>query len=93
MKKEEVKATDDGCASVASLSKWLANDPTSAKKKRHVRRGRNILSKTRQFEQDSDNVIIMEAKISRGAVGDKKKWLQNAFQAPIEEDDEDAIIM
>ena len=89
MKKEEVKATDDGCASVASLSKWLANDPTSAKKKRHVRRGRNILSKTRQFEQDSDNVIIMEAKISRGAVGDKKKWLQNAFQAPIEEDDED----
>jgi len=89
VKKEEVKATDDGHASVASLSKWLANDPTSAKKKRHVRRGRNIFNKSRQFEQDSDNVIVMEANIARGAVGDKKKWLQNAFQAPIEEDDED----
>ena len=86
---EEVKATDDGYASVASLSKWLEADPTSEKKKRHVRRGRNIISKSRQFETDSDNVIVMEAQISRGAVGDKKKWLQNAFQTTIEEDNED----
>eukprot|EP00535_Pseudo-nitzschia_heimii_P000349 CAMPEP_0197187058 /NCGR_PEP_ID=MMETSP1423-20130617/15140_1 /TAXON_ID=476441 /ORGANISM="Pseudo-nitzschia heimii, Strain UNC1101" /LENGTH=558 /DNA_ID=CAMNT_0042638537 /DNA_START=72 /DNA_END=1748 /DNA_ORIENTATION=- len=88
-KKVEVKATDDGYASVASLSKWLEADPTSAKKKRHVRRGRNIISKSRQFETDSGNVIVMEAQISRGAVGDKKKWLQNAFQSTIEEDNED----
>jgi len=87
--KEAVKATDDGHASVASLSKWLEADPTSAKKKRHVRRGRNIISKSRQFEQDSENFIVMESKISRGAVGDKKKWLQNAFQSTIEEDGED----
>ena len=88
-KKEEVKATDDVCASVASLSKWLANDPTSAKKKRHVRRGRNIVSKSRQFENDIENNIVFESKISRGAVGDKKKWLQNAFHST-EEDEDDA---
>mmetsp|Transcript_26983 Transcript_26983/g.59485 ORF Transcript_26983/g.59485 Transcript_26983/m.59485 type:complete len:628 (+) Transcript_26983:137-2020(+) len=87
--KEEVKATDDGYASVASLSKWLENDPTSEKKKRHVRRGRNIISKSRQFEKDNENVIIMENHISRGAVGDKKKWLQNAFHSTAEEDGDD----
>ena len=87
-KKVEVKATDDGYASVASLSKWLENDPTSAKKKRHIRRGRNILTKSRQFEQEDENVVIMDAHISRGAVGDKKKWLQNAFQSTIEEEDD-----
>jgi len=88
-RKEEVKATDDGHASVASLSKWLEADPTSAKKKRHVRRGRNIISKSRQYEKDNEVVIIMESQISRGAVGNKKKWLQNAFQSTIEEDGED----
>jgi hypothetical protein len=89
--KEEVKATDDSHASVASLSKWLASDPTSAKKKRHVRRGRNIISKSRQFEKDLKNVVIMEeSKIARGAVGDRKKWLQSAFRSSVEEDrDED----
>ncbi len=87
-RKEKVEATDDGYASVASLSKWLENDPTSAKKKRHVRRGRNIVSRSRQFEKDSESEIIVEAKISRGAVGDKKKWLQNAFQSNTEEDDD-----
>ena len=85
-RKEDVKATDEGFASVASLSKWLENDPTSSKKKIHVRRGRNIVSKSRQFESGNDN-IIFEAKISRGAVGDKKKWLQNAFQSEEDEDD------
>jgi hypothetical protein len=85
--KEEVKATDDGYASVASLSKWLENDPTSAKKKRHVLRGRNIVSRSRQFEQNDK--VVVEAQISRGAVGDKKKWLQKAF-GTAEEDEEDA---
>lgn len=84
-----VQATDEGYASVKSLSKWLEADPTSAKKKKHVRRGRNIISKSRQFEKDMEDVIILETKISRGAVGDKKKWLQNAFQSVEEEPDED----
>ena len=91
--KEAVKATDDSHASVASLSKWLASDPTSAKKLRHVRRGRNIISKSRQFEKDLENVVVMEeSKIARGAVGDRKKWLQSAFRSSVEEDrgDDDA---
>ena len=33
-------------------------------------------------------MVIMDAHISRGAVGDKKKWLQNAFQSTIEEEDD-----
>lgn len=86
---EGVQATDDGYASVASLSKWLESDPTSAKKKRHVRRGRNIISKSRQFEKDQEDVVILESKISRGAVGDKKNWLQNAFQSTVEEEPDD----
>jgi len=89
VKKEEVKATDDGYASVASLSKWLEADPTSAKKKRHVRRGRNIISKSRQFEKDLENTIVMESKIPRGAVGDRKKWLHSAFRSSAEEDRDD----
>eukprot|EP00536_Pseudo-nitzschia_multiseries_P005672 jgi/Psemu1/318710/estExt_fgenesh1_pm.C_1090002 len=86
---EGVQATDEGYASVASLSKWLESDPTASKKKRQVRRGRNILSKSRQFEKDQGDVIIVENNISRGAVGDKKKWLQNAFQGSAEEDPDD----
>jgi len=88
-KKEEVKATDDGYASVASLSKWLEADPTSAKKKRHVRRGRNIISKSRQFEKDLENTVVIESKITRGAVGDRKKWLNTAFRSSAEEDRDD----
>mmetsp|Transcript_26095 Transcript_26095/g.57168 ORF Transcript_26095/g.57168 Transcript_26095/m.57168 type:complete len:614 (+) Transcript_26095:26-1867(+) len=86
---EGVQATDEGYASVASLSKWLESDPTAAKKMRHVRRGRNIISKSRQFEKDQGDVIIMESNISRGAVGDKKKWLKNAFQFTEEENPDD----
>ena len=80
-KKEEIEATDNGHASVASLSKWLASDPTSERKKKHVRRGRNVISKSRQFEKDLENVVIMESNISRGAVGHKTKWLQSAFKS------------
>jgi hypothetical protein len=86
MQREHVKATDEGYASVAELSKWLASDPTSAKKKKHIRRGRNVIMKSRQFEKDQENIIIVENNISRGAVKDKQKWLQTAFK----ESDEDA---
>ena len=77
--KEGVQATNDGYASVAQLSQWLANDPTSTKKKRHVRRGKNVINKSRQFEKDREDVIIIESSISRGAVSNKKKWLKDAF--------------
>jgi hypothetical protein len=41
--------------------------------------------KSRQFEKDLENVIIVENNISRGAVKDKQKWLQTAFRE--QEDD------
>ncbi|KAG7355455.1 hypothetical protein IV203_000141 [Nitzschia inconspicua] len=78
--REQVKATDEGCASVAELSKWLASNPTSAKKKKHVRRGRNVILKSRQFEKDQENIIIVENNIPRGSVQNKKQWLQAAFK-------------
>lgn len=90
MQREQVKATDEGYASVADLSKWLASDPTSAKKKKHVRRGRNVIMKSRQFEKDQENVIIVENSISRGAVKDRQKWLQGAFHHQHNDDDDGA---
>jgi hypothetical protein len=78
-RKKEIKATDDGYASVAKLSQWLANDPTSTKKKRHVRMGRNVISKSRQFDKGMEDVIVVENNITRGAVSDRKKWLNIAF--------------
>ena len=81
-----VMATDEGYASVKELSQWLASDPTSTKKKKQVRRGRNVILKSRQFEKGQENVIIVENKISKGAVKDKQKWLQSAFH----KDDDDA---
>lgn len=89
-RKEPVAATNDGHASVAELSQWLANDPTATKKKRHVRRGRNVITKSRKFEKDLEDVIVIENKIPRGNVKDRKKWLQDAFH---EEDDDSDIGM
>jgi hypothetical protein len=85
----DVQATDEGYASVAKLSQWLASDPTSTKKKKQIRRGANVISKSRQFEKDQEHVIIVENHISRGAVTDKKKWLQNAFRHEESDDGDD----
>lgn len=84
--KNEVQATNDGYASVAKLSAWLADDPTSTKKLRHVRKGRNVIAKSRKFEKDMEGIIVEEAQISKGAVSDKKKWLSGAFH---NDDDKD----
>ena len=80
LRHEEVQATNDGYASVARLSEWLANDPTSTKKKKHVRRGKNVITKSRTFEKDAENVILIETKMPRGAVQDRKKWIQGALR-------------
>jgi len=86
VQKEGVQATNEGYASVATLSQWLANDPTSTKKKRHVRRGKNVINKSRQFEKDLEDVIVIESNISRGAVSDRKKFFKDVFHG--EEDSE-----
>jgi hypothetical protein len=80
MRPDEVQATNEGYASVAKLSEWLANDPTSTKKKKHVRRGKNIISKSRTFEKDMENVIVIETNMPRGAVKDRTKMIQCAFK-------------
>jgi hypothetical protein len=82
IRKDEVQATNEGYASVAKLSEWLANDPTSTKKKKHVRRGKNVISKSRNYEKDLENVIVIETNIPRGGVQDKKKMIQGAFGSP-----------
>jgi hypothetical protein len=80
--KDEVQATNEGYASVAKLSEWLANDPTSTKKIKHIRRGKNVISKSRNYEKELDNVIVIESNIPRGGVQDKKKIIQGAFGSP-----------
>ena len=65
---------------------WLANDPMSTKKKKHVRKGRNVISKSRQFEKDMEDVIIVENNIARGSVVNQKKWLQEAFHEDRDDD-------
>mmetsp|Transcript_40613 Transcript_40613/g.98092 ORF Transcript_40613/g.98092 Transcript_40613/m.98092 type:complete len:326 (+) Transcript_40613:1872-2849(+) len=81
-----IEATDDGFASVATLSQWLSSDPTASKKKKmSVRRGRNVSYKSRKFDRGQENVIVRENHIQRGSVSDKKNWLKNAFQNMDEE--------
>lgn len=87
-RQETIEATNDGYASVAKLSEWLAADPTSTKKKKHVRRGRNVIARSRKFEKDLENVIVVENHITRGSVSKHKEWLQGAFHD--ESDNEEA---
>ena len=92
-KKEHVgiKATDDGKASVAKLSEWLANDPTSKKKVSNIRRGKNISYKARNFEKSQLHEIAKASHIQKGSVTDKKNWLKNAFHLEEEEAPEDEL--
>ena len=89
--KEQVMATDEGYASVKELSQWLAADPTSTKKKKQVRRGRNVILKSRHFESSND-VVMVENNISKGAVKDRQKWLSNAFHKNDEEDECGSVV-
>lgn len=72
----EVQATNEGYASVAKLSAWLADDPTRTKKVKQIRRGANILAKSRTFDKGLANVIIEQNNIQQGNVGSRKKWLE-----------------
>jgi hypothetical protein len=58
---ENVQATDDGYASVKKLASWLADDPTKKKEVvGHVRKGINVISKSRKFEKELEDVILDE---------------------------------
>jgi len=73
---EQVQATNEGYASVAQLSKWLADDPTSTKKVKQIRRGANIIAKSRKFDKNLENVVVEE---ERGSVLQKRLELQKAL--------------
>jgi hypothetical protein len=75
---EDVQATNEGYASVAKLSEWLANDPTSTKKVKQLRRGANIIAKSRKFDKVLANAEI-EHVIPRNCVTKSKQLLQKAL--------------
>jgi hypothetical protein len=83
---ENVQATNEGYASVAKLSKWLANDPTSTKKVKQLRRGANIIAKSRKFDKALANAEV-EQIIPRNCVTQSKLLLQKALSGDDEEDD------
>jgi hypothetical protein len=92
VKPQEVQATDQGYASVAKLSAWLEDDPTSTKKVRHVRRGANVIAKSRNFEKDLEDIIVEENNIVTGAVKEKKDWLRSAFRSHEPDANEDEYL-
>lgn len=76
-KKDEVQATNNGYASVKKIAAWLADDPTADKKMTTVRKGINVINKSRLFEKDLENVIIEENRIIKGSVSNKKDFFQS----------------
>ena len=68
-----VLATNEGYAPVAQLTQWLANDPTSKKKVVQIRRGANVISKSRVFDKGLANVIIEQNHIQTGSVSRKSE--------------------
>lgn len=74
----DVQATNEGYASVAQLSRWLADDPTSTKKTRQLRRGANIIAKSRKFDKVLANVVVEEC-IPRDTVSRQKNRLAKAW--------------
>ncbi len=76
-KKDEVQATNDGYASVKKIAAWLAEDPTTEKKTTTVRKGINVINKSRLFEKDLEHVIIEQNRIVKGSVSQKKGFFQS----------------
>jgi hypothetical protein len=92
----DVQATNNGYASVAKLSAWLADDPTKAKQRvKQIRRGANVIAKSRKFDKELANVKIIEADTMcrRGLVREKQHWLieQQQLAAAASADDDASI--
>jgi hypothetical protein len=69
----QVQATDEGYASVAKLSAWLADDPTRPKKVKQIRRGANVIAKSLTFDKGLANVIVTQNNLKTGHVLEIKK--------------------
>jgi len=90
----DVQATNEGYASVAKLSAWLAEDPTSKKKKvRQIRRGANVLEKSRKYDKGLANVIIEQTHIRTGNINAMKQQIQQSLSgcgaSSYDDEDED----
>ena len=76
---QDVRATNDGYKSVKELSAWLADDPTKSKKKiKCLRRGANVIAKSRAFDKGLKDIIIeqdMGGASVKGLVAASKKKL------------------
>ena len=69
----DVQATNEGYKSVAKLAAWLADDPTKNKKEiLTLRRGANVIAKSRAFDKGLTNVIIEQHSIRSGSVLNRK---------------------
>lgn len=103
VKKEEVQATDETHASVQKLSHWLSDDPFDKKKTIVVRKGMNIIQKSRAFEQNQVSKLVdsvQNKNMSRvererqhfpqGKVSQGKSWLKSAFGEDKKDSEDDA---
>lgn len=89
--KNEIQATNTTIASVAKLSAWLADDPTTTKKVKQIRRGANVIAKSRKFDKGLANVIVEQNNIRPGSVASKKQWLLE-FAASEDSTDDNASL-
>lgn len=64
-----VAATNDERKSVTQLAKWLADDPTKNKPAvTSIRRGANVIAKSRAFDKGLAGIIVEENNIRSGSV-------------------------
>jgi hypothetical protein len=89
VKNEDVQATNEGYASVAKLSRWLADDPTKPVKVRQIRRGANVIAKSRRFDKGLAGVILEENSIQRGGVAQKMQQIEKSLSHDVADDDDD----
>mmetsp|Transcript_13353 Transcript_13353/g.29401 ORF Transcript_13353/g.29401 Transcript_13353/m.29401 type:complete len:530 (+) Transcript_13353:77-1666(+) len=81
----DVQATNDGYKSVAKLTAWLADDPTKKKEAvGSIRRGANVIAKSRAFDKGLAGVIVEQHNIRAGSVQDVSRRLESALDCPDE---------
>jgi hypothetical protein len=91
---QDVRATNEGYKSVKELSAWLADDPTKSKKKvLCLRRGANVIAKSRVFDKGLKDVVIEQdygRTTVKGLVASKKKLLAPTLKGLSSHDTDDS---
>ena len=84
-----VEATNEGYKSVAKLAAWLADDPTKSKTEiKTLRRGANVIAKSRTFDKGLADVIIEQHSIRSGAVRREKNRYETRAELEAESEAE-----